>query len=139
LKVTLSPKAREYVTREAKYLKSGSPRAAQQFADDIKRLRQGLNRFPEMGKFNDEVPVPGVLRFVMGPYLVDYEIRGDEISISRSVTAANVRQALGWTTISTSKNLVAIPASSNSFSGGSCYLIPDKSRLPGLRDINADH
>jgi plasmid stabilization system protein ParE len=81
LKVTLSPKAREYVRREAKYLKSGSTRAAQQFADDIKRLRQGLSRFPEMGKFNDEIPVPGILRFVMGPYLVDYEVLGDEISI----------------------------------------------------------
>lgn len=55
MKVTLSPKAREYVKREAKYLKSGSPRAAQQFADDIMRLRQGLSRFPEMGKFNDRV------------------------------------------------------------------------------------
>ncbi|MDO1582103.1 type II toxin-antitoxin system RelE/ParE family toxin [Rhizobium oryzicola] len=81
MKVTLSPKARDYVRREAKYLYSGNPRAAQQFADDIKRLRQGLSRFPEMGKFNDEIPVPGVLRFVMGAYLVDYEIRGDEILI----------------------------------------------------------
>jgi plasmid stabilization system protein ParE len=42
VKVTLSPKALEYVKREAKYLKSGRPRAAQQFSDDLKRLRQGL-------------------------------------------------------------------------------------------------
>nr|WP_237350407.1 MULTISPECIES: type II toxin-antitoxin system RelE/ParE family toxin [Rhizobium] len=34
-----------------------------------------------MGKFNDEIPVRGVLRFVMGSYLVDYEVLGDEISI----------------------------------------------------------
>lgn len=81
MKVTLSPKALEYVKREAKYLKSGSPRAAQQFGDDLKRLRQGLSLFPEMGKFTDEIPVPGILRFVMGPYLVDYEIRDKEILI----------------------------------------------------------
>lgn len=81
MKVTLSPKAREYVKREAKYIGSGSPRAAQQFSDDLKRLRQGLRHFPEMGKFTEEFPVPGILRFVMGPYLVDYEILDGEILI----------------------------------------------------------
>jgi len=81
VKVTLSPKAAEYVKREAHYLKSGSPGAARQFSDDLKRLRQGLRRFPEMGKFNEELPIPGILRFVMGTYLVDYEILEDEILI----------------------------------------------------------
>ncbi len=81
MKVRLSPKASEYVRREAIYLKSGSPRAAQQFGEDLRRLRQGLARFPEMGRFNEELPVPGILRFVMGPYLVDYEILKDEILI----------------------------------------------------------
>ncbi|KAA9387850.1 type II toxin-antitoxin system RelE/ParE family toxin [Neorhizobium galegae] len=81
MKVILSPEARETVTSEAKYLKSKSPKAAQQFSDDIKRLRQGLSRFPEMGRMTEEIPIPGVLRFVMGPYLVDYEIREDEVVI----------------------------------------------------------
>lgn len=81
MKVTLSPNAAEYVKREARYLKSGSLRAAQQFSDDLKRLRQGLQRFPEMGKFNEEIPIPGILRFVMGSYLIDYKILEDEILI----------------------------------------------------------
>ncbi|MET3613367.1 plasmid stabilization system protein ParE [Rhizobium aquaticum] len=81
MKVTLSPKARDYVKREAAYLRSNSQRAAQQFLDDFKRLRLGLSGFPEMGKFNEELPVPGVLRFVMGSYLVDYEIVTGEVLI----------------------------------------------------------
>lgn len=81
MKVTLSPGAADYVKREARYLKSGSLRAAQHFSDDLKRLRQALSRFPEMGKLNDETPIPGVLRFVMGAYLVDYEIRQNEVLI----------------------------------------------------------
>ncbi len=81
MKVTLSPKASEYVKREARYLRSGSPRAAQQFADDLRRLRQALTRFPEMGKFTEEFPLPGILRFVMGPYLVDYQIMENEIRV----------------------------------------------------------
>jgi plasmid stabilization system protein ParE len=81
LKVILSPEAREAVTSEARYLTSKSARAAQQFSDDLKRLRQGLSRFPEMGRTTEEIPVPGVLRFVMGPYLIDYEIRDGAVVI----------------------------------------------------------
>ncbi|MCD2175615.1 type II toxin-antitoxin system RelE/ParE family toxin [Rhizobium sp. C4] len=81
MKVTLSPKARDYVKREAAYLGSNSKKAAQEFLDDLKRLRRGLSRFPELGKSNDEMPVPGVLRFVMGSYLVDYEISRGEVLI----------------------------------------------------------
>ncbi|MBB4441933.1 plasmid stabilization system protein ParE [Rhizobium leguminosarum] len=50
MKITLSPAARETVKAEAYYLKSKSHRAAQQFSDDLKRLRQNLSRFPEMGR-----------------------------------------------------------------------------------------
>ncbi|WP_160011377.1 type II toxin-antitoxin system RelE/ParE family toxin [Rhizobium sp. 18055] len=81
MKVILSPTAREYVKSEALYLKSKSSRAAQSFADDLKRLRQGLGRFSRMGRATEEMPVPGILRFVMGPYLVDYEIRPEAIII----------------------------------------------------------
>jgi plasmid stabilization system protein ParE len=81
LKVTLSPKAREYVKREAAYLRSHSLRAAQQFLDDLKRLNGGLGRFPEMGKPNEEIPIPSVHRFVMGSYLVDYEVTAGEVLV----------------------------------------------------------
>ena len=81
MKVTVAPRARDYVRREASYLKSRSPRAAQQFLDDLRRLRQELSRFPEMGKLNTDIPMPGILRFVMGEYLVDYQVLKDEIAI----------------------------------------------------------
>ena len=81
MKVILSPDATEYVKSEARYLKSRNLRAAQAFIDDLKRLRQQLGRFPEMGRLTEEIPIPGVLRFVMGSYLVDYEVREDAVMI----------------------------------------------------------
>lgn len=81
MKVILSPKAREYVTSEARYLKSKSTRAGQQFADELKRLRHELGLFPHMGKTTPELPFPNAFRFVLGAYLVDYEIRAAQIFI----------------------------------------------------------
>lgn len=81
MKVTLSPKALEYVRREARYLSAASPKAGRDFSNDLKRLRHDLSHFPEMGKANDEISMPGVLRFVMGAYLVDYEVRKTQILI----------------------------------------------------------
>lgn len=34
-----------------------------------------------MGHASEDLPVPGVLRFVMGAYLVDYEMRDELIVI----------------------------------------------------------
>lgn len=34
-----------------------------------------------MGHFTEELPIPGIRRFVMGAYLIDYEIRTDAILI----------------------------------------------------------
>lgn len=81
MKVILSPKAREYVTSEVRYLKSKSTSAAQEFSDHLKRLRKEPSQFSQMGRTTDEVPVPGVLRFVMGAYLVEYEVRTAAIVI----------------------------------------------------------
>ncbi len=81
MKVTLSPKAREYVEREAAYLRSHSLRAAQQFLNDLKRLKGTLKSFPEMGRQNEEMPVTGVHRFVMGSYLVDYEVTPKDVLV----------------------------------------------------------
>ncbi|WP_438749818.1 type II toxin-antitoxin system RelE/ParE family toxin [Pararhizobium sp. O133] len=81
MKVTLSPAARDYVRTEAAYLRSRSPQAAQHFADSLKRLKDMLARFPSAGHISGELPMPGVLRMVMGAYLVDYEIRGNAIRI----------------------------------------------------------
>jgi plasmid stabilization system protein ParE len=81
VKVTLSPKAADYVRLEARYLKSRSPQAALRFVEDLKNLRLSLARFPALGRLNEEIPNPGVLRFVMGSYLVDYEVLAEEIFI----------------------------------------------------------
>lgn len=81
MKVLLAPEARNYVSSEARYLKARSPQAARQFADSPKQLKEHLSQFPYIGRVSDEIPVPGVLCFVMGAYLVDYEIRPDIIVI----------------------------------------------------------
>lgn len=66
---------------EAAYLRARNPHAAQQFANSLRRLRDTLGRFPLAGHVTEELPVPGVLRLVMGAYLVDYEMRTDGIRI----------------------------------------------------------
>ncbi|CAN7691141.1 type II toxin-antitoxin system RelE/ParE family toxin [Rhizobium sp. LjRoot258] len=63
------------------HLKSKSPRAALQFSDDLKRLRQALSRFPEMGRITEEIPVPRRTSLRDGPYLVDYEIQQGAVVI----------------------------------------------------------
>lgn len=81
MRVRLSPSARDYVLSEAAYLKERSPPAAQHFGDGLKRLKHNLARFPQMGQTTEEMPVPNVLRFVMGAYLIDYQINSTEIII----------------------------------------------------------
>ncbi|WP_404944012.1 type II toxin-antitoxin system RelE/ParE family toxin [Rhizobium rhizogenes] len=77
----LSAGARAYIRSEAQYLKDRSPAAALRFLDDLSRLKTNLLLFPQMGFRSDELPVPGILRFTMGDYLIDYEIADDLIEI----------------------------------------------------------
>ena len=81
MKVVLSPDARDYVKTEASYLMARSPRAALEFRDSLRRLQQELARFPQLGHAPDDLPFPGVRRFVLGSYLFDYEIRASTIVI----------------------------------------------------------
>ncbi|WEO67100.1 type II toxin-antitoxin system RelE/ParE family toxin [Rhizobium rhizogenes] len=62
-------------------MKDRSPAAALRFLDDLNRLKTNLLLFPQMGFRSDELPIPGVLRFTMGDYLIDYEIADDLIEI----------------------------------------------------------
>ncbi|NTF42216.1 type II toxin-antitoxin system RelE/ParE family toxin [Agrobacterium rhizogenes] len=80
-RIRLSAGARAYIKSEAQYLKDRSPVAALRFLDDLNRLKTNLLLFPQMGFSSSELPIPGVLRFVMGDYLVDYETAGDLIEI----------------------------------------------------------
>ncbi|WP_435693939.1 type II toxin-antitoxin system RelE/ParE family toxin [Rhizobium lusitanum] len=77
----LSAGARAYIKSEVQYLKDRNPAAALRFLDDLNRLKTNLLLFPQMGFHSDELPIPGILRFAMGDYLVDYEIAGDFIEI----------------------------------------------------------
>ncbi|EEX99804.1 type II toxin-antitoxin system RelE/ParE family toxin, partial [Brucella pinnipedialis] len=72
MKVIVSPAARDYIKSEIAYLKLRSPSAAVQLSEDLKRLKRDLGRFSQMGHFTEELPVPGIRRFVMGAYLIDY-------------------------------------------------------------------
>jgi plasmid stabilization system protein ParE len=80
-RIRLSAGARAYIRSEAQYLKDRSPAAALRFLDDLSRLKTNLLLFPQMGFRSDELPVPGILRFTMGDYLIDYEIADDLIEI----------------------------------------------------------
>ena len=81
MRLVVSPLARDYIKSEAAYLRKRSPQAASHFRDDLGRLRKNLAQFPSIGHETEEMPIPGIRRFVMGAYLLDYEIRKDEIVI----------------------------------------------------------
>lgn len=81
MKLVVSPLAREYIKSEAAYLRKRSPQAAFHFRNDLDKLRKNLLQFPNLGHGTEEIPIAGIRRFVMGVYLVDYEIFGDRIVI----------------------------------------------------------
>jgi plasmid stabilization system protein ParE len=75
--VRLSSSASAYVKSEAAYLRARSIPAAQRFLDHLKQLKRNLTEYPHMGHVSQDALVPGVLRFAMAEYLIDYEIVGD--------------------------------------------------------------
>ncbi|ATN35169.1 plasmid stabilization protein ParE [Rhizobium sp. ACO-34A] len=74
MKVILSPRARDYVRSEVDYLQARNPQAARDFVENLKRLKEHLSTFPNIGRISEELPIPGVFRFVLGSYLIDYEV-----------------------------------------------------------------
>ncbi|QLF69846.1 type II toxin-antitoxin system RelE/ParE family toxin [Peteryoungia desertarenae] len=81
MKVTVSLVAADYIKREARYLVSVNAGAARDFQASLKTMRGNLARFSHLGKADHELPVPNLRCFVMGAYLVDYEILDTEIRI----------------------------------------------------------
>ncbi|MBD8685572.1 MULTISPECIES: type II toxin-antitoxin system RelE/ParE family toxin [unclassified Rhizobium] len=81
MKLVVSPLARDYIKSEAAYLRKRSPQAALHFRDDLARLRNNLLQYPHIGHEAEDLPIAGIRRFVMGVYLVDYEVRRNEIVI----------------------------------------------------------
>jgi len=81
MKVKVSAQARAYLRTEAAYLKRHSNQAALNFRNRIAEARQHLATFPELGRDIERLPVEGARRLVMGNYVLDYDIAGDEITI----------------------------------------------------------
>ena len=81
MKVRLSGSARAYLRAEAAYLRDHSPQAAATFLARMKEAERNLARFPELGRGIERLPIPGSRRLVVGDYLLDYDIAGEDIII----------------------------------------------------------
>ncbi len=93
MKVIVSPAARDYIKSEIAYLKLRSPSAAVQLSEDLKRLKRDLGRFSQMGHFTEELPVPGIRRFVMGPISSITKFAPTPSLFLPSATDASARQS----------------------------------------------
>ncbi len=71
-KVVLSQKARSYLLSESRYLRERNPAAAMRFVERLREARHSLARFETIGFERDAPPVPGVRRFLVGDYVLDY-------------------------------------------------------------------
>lgn len=79
--VRLSGNARAFLQREAKYLRERSPSAAETFLNRLREARRNLSQFPEIGRRKSAVPIDGMLRLVVGDYILDYELTAGSVSI----------------------------------------------------------
>jgi plasmid stabilization system protein ParE len=89
-RVTFSVDARVYIKAETSYLKVRSASAAAKFRAALSSLQKNLASFPGLGHATDELVAEGFFRFVMGEYLVDYEVAGEVVIV---VTIRHGRQA----------------------------------------------
>ncbi|HKI13551.1 MAG TPA: type II toxin-antitoxin system RelE/ParE family toxin [Roseiarcus sp.] len=77
----MSDDARAYLRDEAKYLRKRSPAAARAVSAAMRKARENLARFGELGLAKEGLPIPGMRRLIVGNYLLDYEISGDVILV----------------------------------------------------------
>jgi toxin ParE1/3/4 len=87
MRLTISPQAEADLEEAWEYIAERSPRAAQQFDDDIRERWSVLRRFPEMGRSRAELG-KGLRSFIVGSYTVVYEIEEDRIVILRVIHGA---------------------------------------------------
>jgi plasmid stabilization system protein ParE len=80
-RVRYSTKAGEYVRQETAYLRQRSPAAAARFLEHIRLLTKNLSTFPTLGHMSDPTLMPTAHRFVIGEYVVDYEILAREVFV----------------------------------------------------------
>jgi len=81
MKVRLSGSARAYLRTEAAYLRDHSPKAAAAFLARMREAQRNLTRFPDLGRGIERLPVKGSRGVVVGDYLLDYDIDGENIII----------------------------------------------------------
>jgi plasmid stabilization system protein ParE len=81
-KVRLSGNARAFLQREANYLRERSPAAAEAFLAKLREVRRNLARFPQIGRRKEALPITGVMRLVVGDYILDYDLVADGVAIT---------------------------------------------------------
>jgi len=87
LKVRLSVRARRQIDSSLAYVHARSPQGAEQIGRRLLELLDLLAQTPEIGKRIDE---PGLRRLHLSPYpyLLDYNVRRDEVVVLRFRHAA---------------------------------------------------
>ena len=65
---------------ERDYLRRHSTTAFKRLSDRLRQAKRLLSEHPHAGP-SKPLPVPGMRRLVIGDYVLDYEIRGDEVHI----------------------------------------------------------
>jgi len=81
-KVRLSGPARDYLKREAHYLRQRSQPAAETFLARMKEARENLGRFPQMGFKKEGLSLSGSRSLIAGDYVLDYDLHGDDVYIT---------------------------------------------------------
>jgi plasmid stabilization system protein ParE len=81
-KVRLSGPVREYLIREAHYLRQRSQPAAEAFLARMRETRRNLARFTQMGFEKEGLPIAGSRSLVVGDYVVDYDLYGEDVYIT---------------------------------------------------------
>jgi len=79
--VRISARARTYLSNEARYLRDRNPAAATAFVARMRHARQLLVDFPELGSGKKGLPHSDMRCLVAGDYLIDYQVRADEVLI----------------------------------------------------------
>lgn len=80
-KVRMSTRAKVYLTTESRYLRDRNRAAATAFVVRMKQAPEILSQFPELGTGKKGLPHSDMRCLVVGDYLIDYQIRGDEVLI----------------------------------------------------------
>jgi plasmid stabilization system protein ParE len=78
MRVIISAKVQDFLRHERSYLQRHSTTAWKRLSDRLRRTRKLLAEFPQLGA-EKPLPIPGLRRLVMGDYVLDYEVRDDEV------------------------------------------------------------